>query len=55
MNRRAHWMIPPIKRPQIVGIAAVLAAFLLAEFMVGELPGHSPVLLSNQTPATGPR
>jgi hypothetical protein len=46
-------MIPPIRirRPQIFGIAAVLAAFLLVEFIVGE-HGRTPVLLSNDTPST---
>jgi hypothetical protein len=46
-------MIPPIRRPQIFGVAAVLVAFLLIEFVVGE---HikTPVFLSNEA-TTPPR
>jgi hypothetical protein len=44
-------MIPPISRPQIFGIAAVLAAFLLVEFIVGE-HGRTPDLLPNQAHTT---
>ena len=29
-------VLPPIRHPQIFGIAEVLAAFLLVEFVVGE-------------------
>ena len=44
-------MIPPIRRPQIFGIAAVLAAFILVEFVVGE-HSKAPVVLSNDAPIT---
>jgi len=47
-------MLPPIRRPQIFGIAAVLAAFLLVEFVVAE-HSKTPVLLSNEVQATTPR
>ena len=46
-------MIPPIRRPQIFGIAAVIAAFLLVEFMVGE-HSRAPALLSNEAQITTP-
>jgi hypothetical protein len=44
MNRQTSRMIPPIGRPQIFGIAAVLAAFLLVEFVVGDQTTASVVL-----------
>jgi hypothetical protein len=47
-------MIPPIRRPQIFGIAVVLAAFLLVELVVSE-HGKAPVTLSNDAPITTPR
>jgi hypothetical protein len=47
-------MIPPIRRPQIFGIAAILAAFLLVEFVVGE-HGKTPDLPSNQAQSATPR
>jgi hypothetical protein len=46
-------MIPPIRRPQIFGIAAVIAVFLLVEFVVGGY-GKTPVL-SNEGQITTPR
>lgn len=54
MNLQTCRMLPPIRRPQIFGIAAVLAAFLLVEFVVG---GHGKglVVLSNETPVTTTR
>jgi hypothetical protein len=36
MNFRASRMIPPVQRPQIFGILAVLVFFILVEFAVGE-------------------
>jgi hypothetical protein len=47
-------MIPPIRRPQIFGIAVVLAAFLLIELVVGE-HGKAQVVLSNDAVVTTPR
>ena len=47
-------MIPPIRRPQIFGIAVVLAAFLLVELVVSE-HGKAPVVLSNDAVVTTPR
>jgi hypothetical protein len=44
-------MIPPIRRPQFFGIAAVLAVFLLVEFVVGE-HDKAPDLLFNRTQIT---
>ena len=49
MKLQSSRMIAPLKRRQIFGIAAVLAAFLLVEFMVGE-HGKAPDLLPNDTP-----
>ena len=51
MNLQTGRMIPPIRRPQIFGVAVVLAAFILIEFVVG---GHNKVLvvLSNDAQAT---
>ena len=47
-------MIPPIRRPQIFGIAVVLAAFLLVELVVSE-HSKAPVVLSNDAVVTTPR
>jgi hypothetical protein len=35
MNLQTSRMIPPIRRPQIFGVVAVLAVFILVEFAVG--------------------
>lgn len=50
MNLQTSRMIPSIRRPQIFGIAAVLVAFILVEFVVGEYNKASAVL-SNEAPA----
>ncbi|MBS0523138.1 MAG: hypothetical protein JSS04_05815 [Proteobacteria bacterium] len=42
-------MIPPIGRPQILGIAAVLAAFLLVALVVEE-QDEAPAVLSDEAP-----
>ncbi len=47
MNLQTSRMIPPIRRPQILGVVAVLAVFVLVEFMVGE-HGRVPTVLSNE-------
>jgi hypothetical protein len=44
-------MIPPIRRPQILGIVGVLAVFILVEFVVGE-HGRAPTVLSNEAQST---
>ena len=44
-------MIPPIRRPQLFGIAVVLAAFLLVEFVVAE-HGKTPDLMSSGAQGT---
>jgi hypothetical protein len=54
MNLQTGRMLPPIRRRQVFGIAAVLAAFLLVEFVVG-VHGKAPVVLSNETPTTTTR
>ena len=54
MNLRTSRVIPPIRRPQIFGVAAVLAVFILAEFVVGEY-GGTPTVLSNQAQNTTTR
>lgn len=36
MNFRAGRMIPPVRRPQIFGVVAVLVFFIVVEFVVGE-------------------
>ena len=54
MNLRTGRMLPPIGRPQILGIAAVLAAFLLVELVAGGR-GKAPVVPSNEAPTTTPR
>jgi hypothetical protein len=46
-------MIPPIRRPQVFGIAAVIAVFLLVELVVGGY-GKTPVP-SNEAQVTTPR
>jgi hypothetical protein len=46
-------MIPPIRRPQVFGIVAVIAVFLLVEFVVSG-HGKAPVL-SNEAQVTTPR
>ena len=46
-------MIPPIRRPQIFGIVAVIAVFLLVEFVVSG-HGKAPVP-SNEAQVTTPR
>lgn len=51
MKLQAARMIPPIRRPQIVGVVAVLAAFILVEFVIGE-HAKAPVVLSNQAQTT---
>jgi hypothetical protein len=47
-------VIPPIGRPQIFGIVAVLAVFILVEFVVGE-HGRVPTVLSNEAQSTTTR
>ena len=44
--------LPPIRRPQIFGIAAVLAAFILVEFVLGE-HSKAPVALTAIASALG--
>ena len=51
MNLQTSRMVPPIRRPQIFGIAVVLAVFMLIEFVVGD-HDKAPVVLSND--AQGP-
>ena len=51
MKLQTSRMIPPIGRPQIFGIAAVLAAFILVELVVGE-HSKAPVVLSNDAQTT---
>jgi hypothetical protein len=48
MNFPTSRMIPPIKRPQIFGIVAVLAVFILVELVVGE-HDKATAVLSNET------
>lgn len=55
MNLQKSRMIPPIRRPQIFGIAVVLAAFVLIEFVVGDSNKVTvvvPVMLPNGAQAT---
>ncbi|HEY4167001.1 MAG TPA: hypothetical protein VGM96_09495 [Reyranella sp.] len=47
-------MIPPVRRPQIFGVVAVLAVFILVEFVVGE-HGRAPTVLSNEAQGTPTR
>ena len=51
MNVPTSRTIAPIGRPQVFGIAAVLVAFILVEFVVGA-PNKAPVMLSNDAPST---
>jgi hypothetical protein len=46
MNLLTSRMLPPIRRPQIFGIAVVLAVFILIEFVVGD-HDKATVVLSN--------
>jgi hypothetical protein len=54
MKVPAARMIPPIRRPQILGVVAVLAVFILLEFAVGEHDRLSAVL-SNDLQGTTAR
>ena len=54
MNFRTSRMIPPVRRPQIFGVLAVLVFFVLVEFVAAE-HDKGPTLSSGESHTTTTR